>query len=689
MSNIERIVESPVATTVREATKAKITKLGVLDMSKSDTERGVAASTLISERISGAKTVSDLLKIRNSGDPDVAGDVGAKIEDVEAADARAALLEISEAHYELLIDQGYEEQVVAGGRSVDDILPEPLKGLGSWIADCAFIDEDGKLDGPGAKIRKLMERVDRVRHENPDELGDKANEVLRQVSKLDFIESDRVDISKDVAIDYLAKWIQESEGESYDYHKAFIERSFPPEGETLGLVRRALDIIESSTVDSHDLSVQSIESWLLMIAGDQREKDGRRLTSERIRMEIKARLALHNTNLEMHNSNGHLTAKDGSNIQDAVGRLKRSGMLMTREQMMYLMRGAEGDMEIHMGDAWDLFQDAVCDYQKILDATADFDGGDRIDIMSKPVLRSPYFPTRYSNFFIDNRLDVQSRVRNYMVHKISQSGVPMTEARKAVELAEDMMWATGEVSGANLAFAGGDKLSELIHFGELLSDDSPKGKNVGSRILRGHIETLMPGWLRFISRQKDPHTPIYHDASRGGAAIIYENATGKLDWETFYAMIIPQKAQVVKDLLMSTDPVDPKKVGVTMFAEINDAFSKIDPYDELTLRPWVYAVMLMNSTADSRTVWRQADVWRMQRAALSVLSMTEDEIAFMDELDRAAVRAGKAPERKRGIDSFLTKEQMEWAMKQSKAMGNVRIYSLLNDLEKAAYNVKL
>ena len=472
----------------------------------------------------------------------------------------------------------------------------------------------------------------------------------------------------------------------YDYYNAGRLEIFPEgdHNQILDVVKGALEEIEAHRADSDALALTTWTNWVEWIEANP-------MTPEDIRLEIGARLALHNTTLEMRRAWGHLETKGrDKTIPDAVAELKNKDRLLTREYLSYLMEGKENGINLPVGESWDMFQDAMCNYQELLNKVADFDGGPKIDRTEKPMLKSPYFPTRYANYFLESDLDVKKRVNDYMVNEAKKNGnFSDFEAKKAVELAEDMMWATGERSVANLAFDGGDKLAELIHFGELLSDDSPKGKSVGARIIRGHIETLTPGWLRFISKQKDPHQPIYHNSSKGENAIVYNNAIGKQDWETYYAMIIPQKAQVVKNLLLSTKAIDPKEVGVTMFAEINDCFSKIDPYDDLTLRPWVYAVMLMNSTADSRTSWRPADVWRMKRAALSTLSMTDEEVAFLDEMDQAAIRAGKTPERKRGIDSFMSEEQVDWAMKQGKAMGNVRTFAFLNDLEKAIYNIKL
>lgn len=472
----------------------------------------------------------------------------------------------------------------------------------------------------------------------------------------------------------------------YDYNTAGRLEMFP-EGnhdQVMDVVKGALEEIEAHRADSDALALTTWTNWVEWIEANP-------MTPEDIRLEIGARLALHNTTLEMRRAWGHLETKGrDKTIPDAVAELKNKDRLLTREYLSYLMEGKENGINLPVGESWDMFQDAMCNYQELLNKVADFDGGPRIDRTEKPMLKSPYFPTRYANYFLESDIGVKKRVNAYMVSEAKKMGnYSDFEAKKAVELAEDLMWATGERSVANLAFDGGDKLAELIHFGELLSDDSPKGKSVGARLIRGHIETLTPGWLRFISKQKDPHQPIYHNKERGRNAVVYENAVGKQDWETYYAMIIPQKAQAVKNLLLSTDAIDPKKVGVTMFAEINDCFSKIDPYDEMTLRPWVYAVMLMNSTADSRTSWRPSDVWRMKRAALSTLSMTDEEVAFLDEMDQAAIRAGKTPERKRGIDSFMSGEQVDWAMKQSRAMGNVRTFSFLNDLEKTIYNIKL
>lgn len=251
-------------------------------------------------------------------------------------------------------------------------------------------------------------------------------------------------------------------------------------------------------------------------------------------------------------------------------------------------------------------------------------------------------PARYMNYFIDDNPERKALVLDFLINQMKEYGLDDQHAKKTMTLAEDVIWALGIRSKANWAFDGGDEYSEMIYFDDLIYDNSLKGKQVGSKVIRGLIKSIVPDFIQYSQKEFDPDTFIsWQD-------IDYSKIRGKRDFDAYFGMVVPRKASVVRGLLLDP-PTDEKKVLTPEFFNgINDAFLKCEP-DNMNkdMRAIFVADLLERVLQYPDTTWTKKEINQLKTL------VTKNTVAVDEDVQSENINPLRT--------HFITMEQWKWA----------------------------
>ncbi len=515
--------------------------------------------------------------------------------------------------------------VVAGSYSVESVLPSKLKGLGDVVANNFTNNRD---------IRGALETVDVIKND-PDLNQDgfllqqvKAQKSNLERARVDFTKKDEM-LAKAKATKYLNDLQNElgggvsdenknndrrnnrnkdngdktengnnGEEKEYDMNDDRYERLYTKETSVKQLTKIAranLDRIEGmeelsnryrltgQPTDVLDTIMYRLENGLIDNAEGEEKKE-----YDLLRKEIKARLTIFDIGKLASDVSFRISDRGG--MSDIIDQAAKMNRIMDREVLTYCF--SESSMKDDKGKevgfdipaAWDLIQKANFDYRSILKEAynsgfaKDYKGDEKQFLnVGKTCVEG-----RGVGLFLDKDRDPSRAliVENYIISKLGKNG------KKAYQLANELVNATGERPAFNFDFVKGDNFSEAIYFRDYRNDDASKGKKVGPYASRG-IQSLAHGWLRYFSRSTDLSDQMGPIDSEEVVKNLHE-MKGKKDSIMYFCKILPSYVGSVKSALMDSDP-DPKKIlNISHLQELTGSFDKVDvPMDMIpTSKGW-------------------------------------------------------------------------------------------------------
>lgn len=562
--------------------------------------------------------------------------------------------------------------IYRGSRHMENMLPIELKGLGREITK-GFIGNDEidkqlnlvevtrqsvDLNNP-ASVETLIQKIDVRIKKLSDKDYDDEEDIGEQDTALTMLNTEKKNLDKIVNLldrnddvsekksndnrDKNGKNREEkkdgnkteaSEDNYDDVRNEIKGLDFNNKEQILNYCRDLLDYLENSEYNVDDLAISGETTRLLNYITKYKivNKEG---FSEIIR-EVNARLSLHDSAFFMMEAGGGLSDK-GPGILSALSKIGAHNRFLTRDKMKFFF----DNKDYNFSEAWDLLQKATYDYKNFL-REAGFTESELKEKFKKPITKDPFYPDKYTNYQYDSSEEDKFRVKQYILKRLGGG----EKSRKALQLAQKMFEATGEISISNVGFINSDEYTEAIQFGRYREDDARFGKtkNAGPDVSRGWIKSLTPGWVRGFCAIKDPDEMVFSKDIKAH----YRDIQEKKEFYAYHGSILVNKIAPLKILLMDKSIKKPEEVVDMDFIKSKvDLFNKADPDNEMKLKSLWIAGLLQSNMMHINHVWDADHVRRLK------------EILVKDNLMLKGANYESGQEKK----YFLTEDEWKWVAK--------------------------
>ncbi len=383
-------------------------------------------------------------------------------------------------------------------------------------------------------------------------------------------------------------------------------------------VRNILEKIESSSRDCHDLTISSLVFSLESSLGKM---------NKNLKEEVESRLALHDSSELIKQANGWISRPEGMtglNMGLAMEEAVRRNHELNRRKVKFLLNNnkKEGLVGLNVPKAWDLLQNAVFNYEKILKELGLKQGLEILD----DELGLGKVP---SNFFTVSNSIVKEKVRDYLIGRLGGGRA----AEKSLELAEKLAVTTLETSVFNTSVAGNDELAAIINLKTWRKGRSLTGRDRGPRIHENSIEGFGTSWLRFIAG-KDAKEILTSKE-------IFENAEKIAEGSClYYSAVLLKKYKDLKGLILDRTP-KAYSIDKNFLQKAVDYFNKVDKPKENE----------KHGQAFLRVFW----ILGVVDLALAKEGLEWDARAFK-ELEKAVIEEELSPK----AGSFLRRKDWDW-----------------------------
>lgn len=385
------------------------------------------------------------------------------------------------------------------------------------------------------------------------------------------------------------------------------------------MARKLLDIIEFRHLDPWSLEASEYLRYLEVM------RQSEEVDSE-VKQEIIARLRVQLISGVMTGAGGWLGERTPLPISSALNKADGEGGLFDVDDMTFLLHGESG-LSKSIAFAWDEFEEinigegkkgadgkyewgsyhnimldiikdkSFCKKMK-MDEWSDAKMKDFISAGTHPstedyVDKEGYWSDAFDNYFTDANLKRKEIVRAFIAEKIvkmnggrvEREGVVLNakekkikyEAEKGVELAWNLMVASGETSIYNSVFAGHNDLSELMLTKFDTLDRMYKGKPIGAFTCMQDIVSLSPTWLRYMSDRT-----IFGPLKAKEIKLEKMAEITKYSIDYWYSSMITQKIAELKSIMRSEE-LTSKELGPAKLKQIGEWVGKVAKFPSIIL----------------------------------------------------------------------------------------------------------
>ncbi len=572
---------------------------------------------------------------------------------------------------------------IAGAGSTLDVnraLPRELVGLGERIRNHLISNQE---------VQGVLNSLDRVRQDKGwDRRPPRAEKVLEEYeSHYERLAALRRTIGEnhqdrgqlDMAMAYLEDKMQQEEmrigagGQQQGRDSVEGGRQMPSEVSTdieiptspesqLRYVRTILDTLEATNRDTGDYAIATRVHYLESIAD--------RLSPE-VAREVKARIALVDCYALMRKANGWIEQppSGGMTMGGAAQIAYERNHDLSREVMEFFFARDSRSMVANglpIDRAWDLLQEANFKYEEMIDKVAAHFGRDP-NRMKRDFTVSfdddPSLGRVETNFYVDGNDERKNLVREYIVERLGGG----YQARKALQLAERLIYATAEASVINRGSqTGNDQLAEAIGLHAYRRSRAHTGRNRGPELHIDEIPGFGISWIRQFSRVTNVNSPLF-------SKDILPGRIEEGNYLYYYSVWVSAKIHPLREEVLNIAP-DPKKMlSRGFFQRAVDYFNKADPpYDVVRVpdRNVLPHEVLLDNNGDKYIKYKGRRVVGVKRG---------DELVF-DFGGGVRVVAEKTKEGKKRLRSWYiagvvqmasTEGSLGWTLDDVQDLGNL------------------
>lgn len=535
---------------------------------------------------------------------------------------------------------------------------EKLRGLGEVAVKSAVADP---------RLRQLMTSADRQVAAGMNR-GEVAARLAAKIS--DEHMDGKIDDQEGASVlAYLSERLQKvqqvNNGQELTEASASNEIPTNPESQ-LRYVRSMLDTLEASNRDTGDYAIANRVHYLESII---------HVLSPEVAKEVRARIALVDCYALMRRANGWIEQppSGGMTIGQAAQVAYERNHDLSREVMEFFFTAIKtaDDREIvanglPIDKAWDWLQVANYEYDEVIDKVAAHFGTDPSRLKKDLTISfddDPSLGKVETNFYVDGDDERKNLVREFIVEKLGGG----YEAKKALQLAERIMYATAETSVINRGSqTGNDQLAEAIGLHAYRRSRAHTGRNRGPEIHIDEIPGFGISWIRQFSRVTNVNTPLLSKDIR-------PNRIEEGNYLYYYGVWVSAKIHPLREEIMNIAP-DPKKMlSRGYFQRAVDYFNKADPpYNVVRVpdRNMLPHEVLSESNGDRYIIYKGRKV---------VGTRQEDELVF-DFGEGVKVVAEKTKEGKKRLRSWYiagvvqmasTEDSLGWTLDDVQDLGNL------------------